>query len=275
MAAPGNHTALSLHERLFIEKLKENTDTKSLEWLSSELLIIERFLTSTNNRLNKCSSLWYFYRKLLILARYYNCEKLSYRKTVIYSASRHFSNYYCWATARWLYDVIPVEEKASLLEAVINFCFENVRDISSWSALSYMVCQQKRKLKYNYTDYQRLRKLLQLPENDTTEPGWLYLKIELYVTKIIKMIDSAVAEEWPPYFCLMEILSDVPEAADLSTFSTWRTSLRNFEEKYGTISLVRNHPVVPPNLCDDAILSRSARHYGLKKIFLLKIRNFY
>ncbi|QLL30627.1 hypothetical protein HG536_0A04440 [Torulaspora globosa] len=136
-----------------------------------------------------------------------------------------------------------------------------------------MVCQQRRKLENNYTDYERLRKLLQLPENDTKEPDWLYLKIERYVTKIIQTIDSAVAEEWPPYFCLVEILKEVPEAADLSTFSTWRTNLHNFEEKYGTISLIRNHPVVPPNLSGNALLSRNARHYGLKKLFLLKIRN--
>ncbi|QLQ78193.1 hypothetical protein HG537_0A04400 [Torulaspora globosa] len=272
LAAPGNHTAFNLHEKLFIKNLKENTDIKFL--LRNELLLIERFLTSTNNRLNKCSSLWYFYRKLVILARYHNCEKLSYSSTIIYSGSRHFSNYYCWATARWLYDIISAKEKASLLEAVSNFCFENVRDISSWTALSYMVCQQKRKLKNNYMDYKRLRKLLQLPEEDTSEPDWLHLEIEQYVAKIIKIIDSAAAEEWPPYLCLMEILKEMPGAADLSIFSTWHLDLRNFEEKYGTINLVRNHPVVPSNLCGNALLSRNARHYGLKKVFLLKVRNF-
>lgn len=273
MAAPGNHTALNLHERIFLERLNNSTHSDSLLWLGNEILLIERFLTSTNNRLNKSSSLWYLYRKLLILARDHHSEDLNYKSTVLHSGKRHFSNYYCWATARWLYDVVPVAEKAQLLKLTCNFCFETLSDASSWSALSYMICQQRRKSDYNYSDYKHLRELLKLPINDTDAPSWPALRIEQYVTKIIQTIDAAVAEEWPPFLCLMTVVKEFQEAADLAGFSDWRENLQTFEQQHGNITLLRNNPVVPTELSDNAVLHRNARHFGFKKLFLLKIES--
>lgn len=271
LTAPGHQTALNLHEQVFFEKLTDCKTTEALVWLQNEILIIERLLTSNNNRLNKSSALWYFYRKLLVLAMDMKCGHLKFIETVIHSGKRHFSNYYSWATARWLYDVISATAKADLLEATLKFCVENVRDASAWSALSHMVCQHTEQSHYSFGEFKRLRKLLKLQVKDSYEVSRIPLEVEWYVTKIKSSIDMAAAEEWPPYLCLLTLVIELPEPFRFGAFSSWHGSIVSFEKKQGTIELLRNNPIVPSEIAGNALLSRTARHLGFKKLFLLQL----
>lgn len=272
LATPENRSALNLHEKAFYELLWCGSSFESSEILRKELTIIERLLTSTNNRINKSSSLWCIYRKLFIVSREVNLEGSKYVTVFIQSASRHFSNYYCWAALRWFFDVVSLTEKEKLFEATETYCFQNIKDASSWSALSYIVCQQSKRSCFNVSDYERLVRQLDLPQSTIDDPVWLALDTGRIAKDIITTIDTAFVAEWPPFLCLLAILNEFPNTISPSILEKWSQDISSFENKHSSIYLLRNNPSVPASFADDLLKSSCVRHLGYKKLFLQKLR---
>lgn len=270
LTTPENRSALNLHEEAFYGLLRSADPHESLKLLQNEILIVERLLMSTYNRLNKSSSLWCNYRKLLILSRKLGLGLLKFESTFILSASRHFSNYYCWNTMRWFFDVAPLADKRNLLEATQSFCFRNLKDSSSWSALAYMVCQKKLMNCFNFEDYKRLIRHLRLEHDQIEFEAWLQLDVASVLTKIIKKIDTAYVSEWPPFQCLFTIYHHFPETAAPLIPENWIKDIDAFQKEHSAICLLRNNPLIPEAQADDLLLSSNIRHLGFKKLFMQK-----
>lgn len=247
----------------------ECCDSENLsDLLHKEIILTGRLLTSSNNRLNKSSSLWCLYRKLYILSKSFKREIEDCVSIFINSASRHFSSYYCWTTARWFFDVMPIPEKKTLVNATKKFCFQNYRDSSSWNALSYMICQQTTKSMFNLHDFERLQNNLGLIGDLLENPGYLQLNADSFFSEIINFIDTVTIVEWPPFLCLLTIAKAFPEINLSWLITKWRKEIKHFEATYGRIEYLRNIPLVPDGFSDDLIVTRTAKHLGYKKRLL-------
>lgn len=271
LATPENRSALNLHEKAFYELLRRSNDFESLKLLKQELAIVERLLTSTNNRLNKSSSLWCLYRKLSVISKVLNFENPNLISVFIHSGNRHISNYYCWNSVRWFFDVVSLTEKDRLFEATQMFCFKNIKDASSWSTFSYMVCQQSKKSCFNLTDSERLGKHIGLKESHVGNPGWLVLNVETVAKRILNLIDTASAADWPPYHCLLAIYNEFPKAVTPVIPPSWSEDIIIFEKKHKAICLLRNNPLIPKEFADDLLISSNFRHLGYKKLLIQKL----
>lgn len=253
-----------------IKHLREFDTNKTLraQFLRREILLVGRLLTCSNNRLNKSSSLWCLYRKLYTLVSATDTCSLDFIPVFIVSACRHFSNYYCWNTARWFFDVIPAFQKRELFLATKAFCFQNSRDSSSWDALAYMINQKEEKKVFNLDDYKRLQNCLNCQTNSRVEPSWLDLDISPLIFEISSYISALTIDEWPPYLCLLRLLSFFPLVLENIPFVEWQEEVLSFEKRYKTIEFIRRNPLTPLCVSDDILLTRKARSLGFKKRFL-------
>lgn len=267
LTTPENKTALNTHVDSLIGLIKTECcdNENSSDLLQKEMTLTGRLLTSSNNRLNKSSSLWCLYRKLYILSKSYNMKIEDCVSIFMNSASRHFSSYYCWATARWFFDVIPQTEKEILVNATKRFCFHNFKDSSSWNALSYMICQQRTKSMFNIHDFERLQKNLGLTGDLLEKASWQHLNADSFFSEIMKFIDTVTIVEWPPFLCLLTIAKTFPEITVSRLLTNWRKDIKYFEATYGTIKYLRNTPLVPDGFCNDLVVVRTAKHLGYKK----------
>lgn len=164
-------------------------------------------------------------------------------------------------------------EKDTVLEATQVFCFKNLKDPSAWSALSYMICQENQRNNFNINDYKRLKANLKLTDSNSTSPCWLSFDVIGLIRRLVKMVDNVAVEEWPPFLCLLEIARQFSNIIEAEFFSKWSDDIMVFEEQHTVIRLLRNNPVVPQELSDDALLSRTVKHLGYKKLFLRTFRN--
>lgn len=261
LTTPENKTNFSVHYDTF---LKLWTIDNTRELLNHELRIIQRLLTSSNNRLNKSSSLWQMYRKLYVLSVGYNDgTNHDYILTFLESGSKHLSNYYCWNASRWFFDILPIDEKKIMIDKVKRFCFKNMKDSSSWDALAYMVCQQRRKADYNIKNYYHLQ------ERKYTEGQWLEFKADKIFSEIIHLIDSFSVTEVPPFLCSHAIMVNFPDLKIITKFlEKWKSDIKNFEQEYGPSQFIRNNPIPASQFTDDVIISGLSRHIGYKKRFV-------
>lgn len=261
LTTPENKTNFNVHYETFF-KLWAVDHIEEL--LNHELKMVQRLLTSSNNRLNKSSSLWQMYRKLHVLSLDNNDKtNHDYILTFLESGSRHFSNYYCWNTSRWFFDALPINEKKIMLDEIKRFSFKNLKDCSSWDALSYMICQQRKKSNYNIKNYHQLR------EQYYTEYQWPEFEVEEILAEIIHLIDSFSVTELPPFLCCRTIAVNFPESQILAkSLKKWTSDVEKFEHEYGSPQFIRKNPIPASKFTDDVILSGHSRHIGYKKRFI-------
>ncbi|KAH9200360.1 hypothetical protein LQ764DRAFT_115001 [Zygosaccharomyces rouxii] len=261
LTTPENKTNFNVHYDTFL-KMWEIDDSKEL--LNRELKIVQRLLTSSNNRLNKSSSLWQMYRKLYTLSMdYNNGTNHNYIFTFLESGSKHLSNYYCWNASRWFFDVFPINEKKLMIDNVKQFCFKNFKDSSSWDALAYMLCQQRKKIGYNIKNYYHPN------EPDQREHQWLEFEVDEIFAEIIHLIDSFAVTELPPFLCCRTIAVSFPELKVITkVLKKWRSDIQKFEQQYGPLQFIRNNPIPASKYTDDIIISGLSRHIGYKKRFV-------
>ncbi|CDF89985.1 ZYBA0S05-06238g1_1 [Zygosaccharomyces bailii CLIB 213] len=266
LTTPENKTNFNVHFDTLLNLFKEN-EVRGL--LVKELKIVQRLLTSSNNRLNKSSSLWQLYRKLYTLSFGWDIgDNHDYLSTFSDSGIRHFSNYYSWNTAKWYFDIVSTSEKLAIVEQTKKYCFRNFKDTSSWNALTYMVCQSKNKFNYNIKEYYRLQKMLNLSSKYRDE-NWLQCNVEEIFKEIIKLIDSFSVEEWSPFLCCLAIAFTFSDLDTKTLTTRWRTDVETFEDKHGVALTIRNNPVVSQECARNLLLRVGYRHIGYKKRFIV------
>lgn len=273
LTTPENKTVYNIHEKLLKEYFQDNSILDIPNLLFKEIRLVQRLLCSSNNRINKSSSLWILYRKLFVLSLYARTSISSDLLFVFYSSgSQHFSNYYCWNTARWLYDNLTDNKRIELFSLTKRFCFQHVKDCSSWSALAYMVCQQEQKKTDNIRDFQRLSSSFNIPVKlDKVDLNFQIQHMDTFIQELVKWIDRTYAADWPPYLCLLQILKlNITLGIDVdSVLSTWKNEILNFEENSGHIKMNNNIPIVPEQFSNDFLTSENFVHFGYKKLFLI------
>ncbi|AQZ16622.1 ECM9 (YKR004C) [Zygosaccharomyces parabailii] len=266
LTTPENKTNFNVHFDTVLNLFKEN-EVRRL--IAKELKIVQRLLTSSNNRLNKSSSLWQLYRKLYTLSFGWDVgDNHDYLSTFLDSGIRHFSNYYSWNTANWYFDIVTTSEKLATVEQTKKYCFRNFKDTSSWNALTYMVCQSKNKFNYNIKEYHRLQKMLNLSGKFHDE-NWLQCNVGEIFKEIIKLIDSFSVEEWSPFLCCLAIAFTFSDLNTKTLTARWRSDVETFEKKHGVVLNIRNNPVVSQECTKNLLLRVGSRHIGYKKRFIL------
>ncbi|CAI4565845.1 ATV_HP_G0096050.mRNA.1.CDS.1 [Saccharomyces cerevisiae] len=274
LTTPENKTVYNVHEDLLKGYFQDNSVLVIPDLLVKEVRLIQRLLCSSNNRINKSSSLWILYRKLFVLSLDANTLVLPDILFVFHSSgSQHFSNYYCWNTARWFYDNLPYNKRIELFNLTKRFCFQNVKDCSSWSALAYMVCQQEEKKTDNIRDFQRLTSSFNVPfKINKVDLNFQVQPADAFTQELVKWIDRTYAADWPPYLCLLQITKfNITLRIEMdSVLLTWRNEILNFEENSGHIKMINNTPIVAEKFSNDLLTSVNFAHFGYKKLFLNK-----
>ncbi|AGO10185.1 AaceriAEL288Wp [[Ashbya] aceris (nom. inval.)] len=237
-----NRSALNMHERLFLERMDSSEAAKSLD---QEIKYVEALLTSNIGKLNKSSSLWIWYRKLVVLQReMFTTAHQRVIEVCRQSAELHFANYYCWNTLRWYYDVLEWsnEDVTPLREMVRAFAFSHLRDVSAWDALSYLHSDGGA---YTSSEYTRLAQCLGLevqlkPPLATAAQARCQKAAEL-ARELIKFIDTCDVCEWNAYRCLY-LLLQYSHCNTAELLAQWQQELDSFESK---VMLVRGCPILP------------------------------
>lgn len=281
LSTPENKMILDMHEDCLLVLIAESTDTRQI--LEKELLLVQALLTSTRNSLNKSSSMWYLCRKLYLLMEQNNIESVEISlkyliSTFRNSAELHISNYYCWNTLRWFFDVIPSHEiKQAIFEMTKSFCLRHISDCSSWDALGYICCQSKEECSNNIENYYFLRRRYSTRQLNCDEynqsPSILPLfKIEIQplVDEIVHFIDSLFIKDWTVYLCLLRIVI-MYKLFDAHFLQLWKGSIISFENIHNQIEFKNGTPLVPNTEKDNLSVSNGFLHYGWKKTFLNRL----
>ncbi|EDO14754.1 hypothetical protein Kpol_354p2 [Vanderwaltozyma polyspora DSM 70294] len=265
LTTPENKTILNIHEEIFWDELENNSFQLS-HIVQNEIILIERLLTASNNKLNKSSSLWSYYKKLYSILKTDNMDSFNISQTILYSGRRHISNYYCWNASRWFFDICEKEVKSNLYLNAKEYCFANVSDCSSWSALSYYICQNQLQNQTNYEEYERILSMHSIkPSGQLKKHFPIICNVETFLDELINFIDKVQLKDWPPFLCLITIFENYKYISSLSIITKWEKELKEFEEKHGVINLVRLHPIIPNALLGDAIMDNLFLHLGSKK----------
>lgn len=282
LTTPENKMILDIHEDCLLTLISQSIDTNEI--LEKELFFVQTLLTSTRNSLNKSSSMWYLYRKLYILMDQKNVinEELLLKywiSTFRNSAELHVSNYYCWNTLRWFFDVIPsCDAKQAIFEMTKSFCLKHLSDCSSWDALGYIACQTKNKNCYNTENYQFLRM-----RYDNYQPNYdeskghsndritLMIKPQPLIDEITNFIDSLHIKDWTIFLCLLRIVITY-NLHDSDFIQMWKNDINSFENIHGQVKLKNGSPSVPEREKDNLSVSNGFLHFGWKKVFLNKLK---
>ncbi|KAG0658277.1 hypothetical protein C6P45_002213 [Maudiozyma exigua] len=281
LSTPENKMILAMHEDCLLILISESADTRQI--LEKELLLVQALLTSTRNSINKSSSMWYLYRKIYLLMEQNNVESVQISlkyliSTFRNSAGLHVSNYYCWNTLRWFFDVIPSQQiKQAIFEMTKSFCLRHISDCSSWDALGYICCQSKEKYSNNIENYYFLRRRystcqLNCDESYRSLTILPLFKIEILplVDEIVHFIDSFFIKDWTVYLCLLRIVITY-KLYDAHFLQLWKGGIMSFENTYKQIKFKNGTPLVPNTEKDNLSVSNSFLHYGWKKIFLNRL----
>lgn len=144
-----NHTMILRHwdvvQRLVAER--------GHQFLDTELDVVSTLIASRLSRINKSSSLWLLVRKLVVQQGLPVLATLSAR--VMASLRHHFANYYAANFVRWYVAVLLDQGQSisAILEAVVAECHGNLRDVSLWSLLGFMLSPE---IDGYVDEYQRL-----------------------------------------------------------------------------------------------------------------------
>lgn len=265
LTTPENKTNFNIHLDTFRGLLAID---ESKELLEKELRVIQRLLTSTNNRLNKSSSLWHLYRQLYTLSLQFSRNfDHDYLSTFLESGDRHFSNYYCWNAAKWFFDIFTISQREALVKRTMEFCFRNFKDSSSWDALTYMICQSRRNLNHNIEEFHRLQYMLRSSKILTTQK-YVEFRIEEILRDIVHLIDSFTVSEWSPFLCCLTIVFTFCELDTNFLSTAWKSDVEAFERSNGPVQIIRNNPVHSQEYTQDLVLRSTAAHICYKKRFL-------
>ncbi|CAL9729314.1 protein Ecm9p [Monosporozyma unispora] len=283
-----NKTNFNLHNDIFFviwNNLKSKVE--KIDFLLKETFIITRLLTCSSNKVNKSSSLYIWYRKLFILWQGFlkedhdgNIDKLLLTSRLfLASGKQHLANYYSWNTSRWIFDNLELKPlKQTFINDVKSFCFQSFSDCSSWDTLSYMICQYKIKNTHHIDDYERLRTILNEKLLVKRDVVWIQTDLPVLVHDIINHISKCKIKTWPPFLCLLRILSIYSlELADLISRIKieWIGEVEKFESVHGKITLYNKFtPIIPcadSNNYNDYLVTESLLHLGHKLVFLNKL----
>lgn len=267
---------INLHEDSVLKIISEKQNPA--QFLNRELLIIGRLLTCTRNSINKSSSLWIWYRKLSILIE--NSKSLDRQDllnniitTVENSANLHICNYYCWTSLRWFFDnSFGSKEKYAIYQMTVDFCFAHPNDCSSWSALSYIICQIGSKLDYNVQNYMSIyqnyvnNNIIERDSKHSLDNTTDFtIDIPVFINKITRYIDSLSIKDWPVFLCLSRVASGVVDGSTPAYLKLWSQQVIEFEEEHGVIEFRNRNPIVPSGIESNLMLSNSIMHCGWKK----------
>lgn len=133
-----NHTMILRHW----EAVQRLVAERGPQFLDTELDVVSTLIASRLSRINKSSSLWLLIRKLVAQKGLPLTESLMAR--VMASLRHHFANYYAANFVRWYVAVLldQGQDITSILEAVVAECRANLRDVSLWSLLGFILAPE-------------------------------------------------------------------------------------------------------------------------------------
>lgn len=204
-----NHTINQLHWAL-VEKITSNTSRQftslhlePTQFLIKEVTFIELLLGSNNNKLNKSSTLWHFYKRFFVMNI---LPKWNFLETALRSGESHPTNYYSWGFIRWLAKYSELAKDDELFNEILSkmrqFCQKHTNDIASWDSLVDILSPGNDALSYVKDEVVRLGGCV---ESQTC--GDIFISIEDYVYGIFEWIDKACVQSTAPYHSLKKLIS--------------------------------------------------------------------
>ncbi|AMD21813.1 HFL043Cp [Eremothecium sinecaudum] len=258
-----NRTILNLHESLFLDMVNSIDGDKSLR---KEIRLVEALLSSNLSKLNKSSSLWLWYKKLVVLQREKNFNsEIQVVKTCLASAELHPSNYYSWNMLRWYCDIVREENNRDhIFHNIRKFAFSHLKDISAWEMLSHFYLGN---WDYNASEYRRLAVRFNIHHCDKLgiqgEGEDITCKISTLITTLADYIDLCEVSEWPPYLTLYKLIS-ITKPQSFEYLKKWEAQVQPYPNSEG-----RNNHV------NDILRLSKDKHMDVKKKFLKKVANIY
>lgn len=195
---------------------------------------------------------------------FYDIVPIDIVTTLMNSASKHFSNYYAWNSARWFYINGEDNLRDNLLFETKKFCLSNFKDSAAWSALLYILIPDEILPKdYIRSDFARIQDR-KTNSNIKSNLNRNHQLVDSIATEVAQIIDSLVIVEWPPFLFILSISQLMPSLPVHSILEKWRIELSTYTSKNGELLLIRNHPIVD---VDDTDFTRSQNiiHFGYKK----------
>ncbi|CCE64177.1 hypothetical protein TPHA_0G03370 [Tetrapisispora phaffii CBS 4417] len=272
LTTPENKTIIRIHEDIVKYCLKSYDAESKLKFINNEIAVVEKLLTSSNNKLNKSSSLWTLYKKLFMVSSEFKENiSLHYLSVFMSSANLHFSNYYSWNTLRWFYDLLGNNEKIILFDKTKQFCFKNMRDCSAWDTLADMACKSDGEITHNIQEYNRFRSNYGIGSTYIEDQNFLGPKIASLIDELVDYIDLCEVNGWPPYLCLMKCISSHNDKEIISKiFEKWDNSIECFIEKNPEVTL---HGCKLEVISDSLFINRLVEVFNMKLKFIKKIKN--
>lgn len=273
---PEDKTALNIHEDFIRNKINASqelfTHREAIPevFLNKELQLLTLLLSSTNNRVNKSSSLWLLLRRLYVLKReLFPSLHFDYLDLCLESAQQHISNYYCWNTLRWFYDFATNEEKDAILVGTRSFCYRHLKDSSSWYTYSSFLSQSYASEDFNRNEYMRhcekygLRHhALQCSEGpDEKRLISEIIEIKSYIDRV-EVLDS------PPYICILKLLRNVSPNKRLDLFEDWNQETANMEKENAYAALRTPSSPLLEDQEDDLLLRIKFQRLKIKLQFM-------
>ncbi|CEP60885.1 Ecm9p LALA0_S02e01882g [Lachancea lanzarotensis] len=245
LITPEDRTALKLHEDLLLKRLQTQPGG---QWTGSdgstrlfcyELSAISLLLTSSVNRVNKSSSLWLLFRKVYALKReFYPDPDIDFSSLFTSSAERHISNYYCWNTFRWVYDLETPAAQTELLKVVWGFSIRHPKDSSAWWALGHVLLSLPELASNFIQNYNAVNMRFEFTKHihhkqnsDNLTNEALSAKAIHYISKIMTYIETGEVREWPPFGCIVRLSHYVSRNEQVHPLQRWCDEIEAFEEK--------------------------------------------
>ncbi|CCH62021.1 hypothetical protein TBLA_0G00740 [Henningerozyma blattae CBS 6284] len=272
VTAPSHQTILNIHEKILRNLMVILPEQEKSILFQQEVNFCERILSSTSNRLNKSSIFWLYYKKLFIIyCHNFPHLDFSFARTIIKSAELHLSNYYCWNTARWYFDIVAIEGKTDLFNKALEYSISHVSDISSWDFLTYVT----RQIYSTDKNISFFNESCRLQNNMNLSRNYFQFNFEKISApnlgeiseKVFHLIDYCGISSLPPFLFLLNLNQLYNNIFTEKKKNSWKNDISIFEEKFGSITLGYIHQ--GSNTPLDPILSYSNVKY--KKYILSKI----
>ena len=232
MTTPNDQTNLKRHEKYMLEILEQSPSV-----LNVNQSLVGLLLSSTDQRLNKSSMLWFYYKKLVVLKKQNSTSPDlgdHVEQVCLKSAKNHFANYYCWNTIRWIFDnELNDNKKSAIFSQVFQFCRSNFTDCSAWDTLAYFSKQSslKQYSSYNVISHRRIQRLLKLHVGaQGASDQRLYWKDQNIVIataqEVMHMIRTLERASIPVFNYLLSVVTLIPPTIFTAELSLLKASLR-------------------------------------------------
>ncbi|ODV76482.1 Ecm9p CYBJADRAFT_165760 [Cyberlindnera jadinii NRRL Y-1542] len=204
MTTNENHTVISIHDDITWKMLHCNSTTlshidpmfESDKLILCEMAILQSLLCSNKNKLNKSSSYWHLFKKMMIFV--IDSKSIGkipvyfFESTVFTSAKLHKSNYYAWSFLQFCVSIAKVRTDSikyhKILKDVEHFCKLNQTDSSAWSCMGNMLEINVTELKLAIFEYNKYATRSQLELS--------YAKVMLLVPSIGEKLKEMSAWLW-------------------------------------------------------------------------------